>query len=111
MNKYLSIIAIYIGSLSFSTSAFSCEPVSLDWERFHQQYDLNQNNTFELSEFKKVIDFSPYPWPQDKEFQGKNKHELLFKYLDKNQDSQLNDEELGAIHSLFDNPCDGWPWD
>ena len=38
-----------------------------------------------------------------------NKNFKLFKYLDKNKDGKLADEELGEIHSLLPNPCANWP--
>ncbi|MDR0066507.1 EF-hand domain-containing protein, partial [Acinetobacter sp. 11520] len=34
----------------------------------------------------------------------------LFHYLDENKNGYLTNEELGNIHVLFNNPCEGWPW-
>ncbi len=50
-------------------------------------------------------DFDPLPWPDDQHFHGKDKNAKLFKYLDKNKDGKLINEELGDIHSLLPNPC------
>lgn len=99
--------------ITVSCNSFACDPISLDWELFHQRYDLNHNEKFDLKEFQRVTNFAPYPWPQDPRF--KNSHQLetkqsaLFKFLDLNKDGQLNDEELGLVHQLFKNPCEDWP--
>lgn len=104
--KKLSMLCI---SALISSYSFACDPISLDWKKFHQTYDLNKNKTFELKEFLKVKDFDPLPWPDDQRFQGKDKNTKLFKYLDKNKDGKLTDEEVGDIHSLLPNPCADWP--
>lgn len=104
------ILKLFCLSILFPAWAFACEPASLDWEQFHQRYDLNSNNTFELNEFLNVKDFQPLPWPDDKRFLGKDKNLQLFNFLDKDADKKLSDEELGAVHTLLPNPCEGWPW-
>ncbi|MFV5377058.1 calcium-binding protein [Acinetobacter calcoaceticus] len=88
----------------------ACEPASLDWELFQGKYDLNHDGMYSLKEFQRVEDFYPYNWPSDKRFQGENKHIELFHYLDENKNGYLTNEELGNIHVLFNNPCEGWPW-
>lgn len=107
MNKI--IYSLILSCSALSSFSFACDPASLDWEKFHKTYDLNKNNTFELNEFLKVKDFEPYPWPDDRQFQGKDKNIKLFNYLDENKDAKLSDEEVGAIHSLLPNPCANWP--
>ena len=104
--KKIFVLCIFTMMSSYS---FSCDPVSLDWDKFHKRYDLNKNRTFEPKEFLKVKDFDPLPWPHDKRFQGKDKNINLFIHLDKNKDYKLIDEELGDIHSLLPNPCANWP--
>lgn len=104
--RKIIVLCIFAMMSSFS---FACDPLSLDWDKFHKRYDLNKNKTFELKEFLKVKDFDPLPWPDDKRFQGKDKNIKLFKHLDKNKDAKLIDEELGDIHSLLPNPCANWP--
>ena len=104
--KNLTMLCI---SLFISSHSLACEPASLNWEQFHKTYDLNKNKTFELKEILSVKDFDPLPWPDDKRFQAKDKNFKLFKYLDKNKDGKLADEELGEIHSLLPNPCANWP--
>ncbi|MEG0487457.1 MAG: EF-hand domain-containing protein, partial [Acinetobacter sp.] len=59
----MKILAILCISTLISSYSFACDPTSLDWEKFHQTYDLNKNKTFELKEFLKVKDFDPLPWP------------------------------------------------
>ncbi|RSN98993.1 calcium-binding protein [Acinetobacter pittii] len=88
----------------------ACEPVSLDWELFQEKYDLNHDGMYSQKEFQRVEDFYPYNWPSDKRFQGENKQTELFHYLDENKNGYLTNEELGNIHVLFNNPCEGWPW-
>ena len=90
--------------------ANACEPSSLDWELFQEKYDLNHDGIYSLKEFQRVEDFYPYNWPTDKRFQGENKQTELFHYLDENKNGYLTSEELGNIHVLFNNPCEGWPW-
>lgn len=71
MNKI--IYSLILSCSTLSSFSFACDPASLDWEKFHKTYDLNKNGTFELNEFLKVKDFEPYPWPDDRQFQGKEK--------------------------------------
>ncbi|MDS7925698.1 calcium-binding protein [Acinetobacter sp. V115_6] len=88
----------------------ACEPASLDLELFQEKYDLNHDGMYSQKEFQRVEDFYPYNWPSDKRFQGENKQTELFHYLDENKNGYLTNEELGNIHVLFNNPCEGWPW-
>ena len=60
-------------------------------------------------EFLKVKDFEPYPWPDDRQFQGKDKNIKLFNYLDENQDEKLTDDEIIKIYNVLPNPCANWP--
>ena len=107
MNKI--IYSLILSCSALSSFSFACEPASLDWENFHKTYDLNKNKTFELSEFLKVKDFEPYPWPDDRQFQGKDKNIKLFNYLDENQDEKLTDDEIIKIYNVLPNPCANWP--
>lgn len=107
MNKI--IYSLLLSCSTLSSFSYACEPASLDWEKFYKTYDLNKNNTFELNEFLKVKDFEPYPWPNDRRFQGKDKNIKLFKYLDENQDGKLTEDEFIKIYNLFPNPCANWP--
>ncbi|MBJ8550832.1 EF-hand domain-containing protein [Acinetobacter bereziniae] len=106
MNKIIYATLMTLSTLS--TASFGCEPASLDWEGFYKTYDSNKNNTFELNEFLKVTDFAPYPWPDDRQFQGKDKNTKLFKYLDENNDGKLTEDEFVKIYTLFPNPCANW---
>lgn len=90
--------------------ANACEPSSLDWKLFQEEYDLNHDGIYSLKEFQRVENFYPYNWPADKRFQCENKQTELFHYLDANKNGYLTNEELGNIHVLFNNPCEGWPW-
>ncbi|WP_228258867.1 EF-hand domain-containing protein [Acinetobacter ihumii] len=96
--------------LILTSFSHACEPASLNWQQFKSSHDRNHNGTFELEEFMHVRDFEPYPWPADPRFQDKDKQQKLFNFLDKNKDGHLTDEELGAVHQLFENPCADWPW-
>ncbi|ENV17291.1 EF-hand domain-containing protein [Acinetobacter guillouiae] len=107
MNKI--IYSLILSCSTLSSFSFACDPASLDWEKFHKTYDLNKNNTFELNEFLKVKDFEPYPWPDDRQFQGKDKNIKLFNYLDENQDEKLTDDEIIKIYNVLPNPCANWP--
>lgn len=107
MNKI--IYSLILSCSALSSFSFACDPASLDWEKFHKTYDLNKNGTFELNEFLKVKDFEPYTWPDDRQFQGKDKNIKLFNYLDENQDGKLTDDEIIKIYNVLPNPCANWP--
>ncbi|KAF1023255.1 MAG: hypothetical protein GAK29_02987 [Acinetobacter bereziniae] len=107
MNKIMYVTLISLSTLS--TTSFGCEPASIEWDGFYETYDLNKNNTLELNEFLKVKDFAPYPWPDDRQFQGKDKNIKLFKYLDENQDAKLTQDEFFKIYNVLLNPCADWP--
>lgn len=106
------IIKLLVGCIIYCifNVVSACEPASLDWELFQEKYDVNHDGMYSLKEFQRVEDFYPYNWPSDKRFQGGNKQTELFNYLDENKNGYLTNEELGNIHVLFNNPCEGWPW-
>ncbi|MDQ9009192.1 EF-hand domain-containing protein [Acinetobacter gerneri] len=108
MKKYLHLV-IY-SSFFLSTISFACEPASVDWDLIMKDYDLNKDQKISQHEFSHIQNFVPYEWPSSMQFQGKEGHAKLFKYLDQNNDGQLSQQELYEVYNLLPNPCAGWPW-
>ena len=95
-----------LGLLVLMPKAQACEPAAIDWHIFQQSYDLNHDGEYSLEEFKRVQDFSPYPWPKDSHYQGRFQQDILFKLLDQDKNKRLSRDEIEHIYPLLDNPCE-----
>ena len=79
---------------------------------FFQHYDKNHDQLIQFKEFKLIKDFSPYPHPNQTEFQGNNGHQALFLTLSQNHNNNhnhpLTKNELMKIWKFIQNPCALW---
>lgn len=84
------------------TQVFANTPVAAEWDKFVQEYDTNQDQHIDLTEFKYVQDFAPYSWSND--LQGKNQHAKMFKKLDQNHDGYISTAEFQHVNEYVNNP-------
>lgn len=103
--KIYILASILIFSM-MSTYTLACEPIALDWDRLYHSNDLNKDTLINREEWKKVsqLNAQPYQWENKKIANDPFRYQI-FKQLDKNQDHQLNQDELSGIYLYLPNPC------
>lgn len=87
--------------ISFTNLSFSCEPASVDWQRFMADYDRDADGFISASEFVNVLDFLPYDFPREQDISRTD----LFRFLDADKNSQIDANEFVAIYQILPNGC------
>lgn len=95
--------------LTSPISSMACEPASVDWTELYQTMKIDIDSPVTWSDFQKITDFNPYPWPKNQRYQGKMGARNLFEDLDTDHNQVLNQHELARIHLHLPNPCASWP--
>lgn len=104
MKKYIVAYSLIFSMMSPYTLA--CEPVALDWDGLYRNGDLNKDRLINREEWKKVSQLTNQPYQWDNQTPTHDAFRFqIFKQLDKNQDEQLNQDEMSGIYAYLTDPC------